>query len=577
MAGYDIEGARKAGYSDDAIAKDMADFNNIDYSAAIKGGHTNESIIKGLSVKSEPESFNTLKMIMNAPSSLYKNTVGGLYEAVTSPLQTGKALLDIFAGGAYNAMPAPVQRGITAMEQRFGNPQALTQAQNVADVVGKDYATTYGTGAGFKQTMQEDPFRIVGDLSMLLGGVGAGAKTANLGQISNALAKASSVTNPMNAFVKPAAAMIRGANTSPQIQMLMNEGIIPTTGQILGGGYKRAEEGLSSVPIIGDFIKNAQGRAMTDVNRVAFNRALTPIGEKLPEGVVGREAVQFVSEKLDDAYGKLLPKMNVLQDVPFQTNISNLKNLVKNGAIDPKAVSFFNNWLDNNVLNKFQGQGSVGGQTLKQVQSDLRETINRLSASTDADQRLIGDALKETQDQIRQLVTRSNPQFAKELKLIDTGYANFKRVERAAAGLGAEEGIFSPAQLQNAVKAMDRSKDKSKFAKGDALMQDLSESAKIALGNKVPDSGTPYRSMITALLASGGAGVAGLPGVAAGVLASPLLYSQTGQNAMASLLTKRPAFANALANQLSTSEKAKLAALMAAQAGQTSSRFEDSR
>jgi hypothetical protein len=577
MAGYDIEGARKAGYSDDAIAKDMADFNNIDYSAAIKGGHTNESIIKGLSVKSEPESFNTLKMIMNAPSSLYKNTVGGLYEAVTSPLQTGKALLDIFAGGAYNAMPAPVQRGITAMEQRFGNPQALTQAQNVADVVGKDYATTYGTGAGFKQTMQEDPFRIVGDLSMLLGGVGAGAKTANLGQISNALAKASSVTNPMNAFVKPAAAMIRGANTSPQIQMLMNEGIIPTTGQILGGGYKRAEEGLSSVPIIGDFIKNAQGRAMTDVNRVAFNRALTPIGEKLPEGVVGREAVQFVSEKLDDAYGKLLPKMNVLQDVPFQTNISNLKKLVKNGAIDPKAVSFFNNWLDNNVLNKFQGQGSVGGQTLKQVQSDLRETINRLSASTDADQRLIGDALKETQDQIRQLVTRSNPQFAKELKLIDTGYANFKRVERAAAGLGAEEGIFSPAQLQNAVKAMDRSKDKSKFAKGDALMQDLSESAKIALGNKVPDSGTPYRSMITALLASGGAGVAGLPGVAAGVLASPLLYSQTGQNAMASLLTKRPAFANALANQLSTSEKAKLAALMAAQAGQTSSRFEDSR
>jgi len=273
----------------------------------------------------------------------------------------------------------------------------------------------------------------------------------------------------------------------------------------------------------------------------------------------------------------LLPKMNVLQDVPFQTNIADLKNLVSNGAIDPKAVSFFNNWLDNNVLNKFQGQGSVGGQTLKQVQSDLRETISRLSASTDADQRLIGDALKETQDQVRQLVTRSNPQYAKELKLIDTGYANFKRVERAAAGLGAEEGIFSPAQLQNAVKAMDKSKDKSRFAKGDALMQDLSESAKTALGNKVPDSGTPYRSMMAALLASGGAGVAGLPGVAAGVLASPLLYSQTGQNAMASLLTKRPAFANALANQLSTSEKAKLAALMVSQAGQTSSRFEDFR
>ena len=58
---------------------------------------------------------------------------------------------------------------------------------------------------------------------------------------------------------------------------------------------------------------------------------------------------------------------------------------------------------------------------------------------------------------------------------------------------------------------MDRSKDKSKFAKGDALMQDLSESAKTALGNKVPDSGTPYRSMVAALAASGGAGAMGMP------------------------------------------------------------------
>jgi hypothetical protein len=266
--------------------------------------------------------------------------------------------------------------------------------------------------------------------------------------------------------------------------------------------------------------------------------------------------------------------MTVLQDAPFQANISSLKNMVQSGAIDPNAVNFFNNWIDSNVVNKFQGQGAITGQTLKQVQSDLRETISRLSASTDADQRLIGDALKEAQDQVRQLVTRSNPQYASELKAIDKGYANFKRVERASAGLGAEEGIFSPAQLQSAVKAMDRSKDKSKFAKGEALMQDLSESAKIALGNKVPDSGTPYRSMMAALAASGGAGAMGMPGVASALIASPLLYSQTGQNALAALLTKRPDIANELATQLRGNDQAKLAALIAAQAGQTPYRIE---
>jgi len=523
----------------------------------------------------EPESFNAFKMIMNAPGSLWKNTAGGLIEAVSSPLQTATGLMDIGAGALQNITPKSL-RDIINQANVGGpllDPAAAQRAQAVAGAVGQDYAKTYGTGQGFARTMEEDPFRVVGDISMLLGGAGAGAKAANLGKVGNALSQASAMTNPMNALVKPAAAII-SPTISPQIQSLMKEGVVPTTGQILGGGYKRAEEALSSVPILGDFIKSAQGRAIADVNRVAFNRALTPIGEKLPEGVVGREAIQFVSEKLDDAYGKLLPKMTVLQDQPFQANISSLKNLVQSGAIDPKSVNFFNNWIDNNVVNKFQGQGAISGQTLKQVQSDLRETISRLSASTDADQRLIGDALREAQDQVRQLVTRSNPQYASELKAIDTGYANFKRVERAAAGLGAEEGVFSPAQLQNAVKAMDKSKDKSKFAKGEALMQDLSESAKTALGNKVPDSGTPYRSIMAALAASGGAGAMGMPGIAAALIASPLLYSQAGQNMLANILTKRPDFANALAAQLNTSEKAKLGALAASKAGNQIPYFE---
>jgi hypothetical protein len=520
--------------------------------------------------KLEPESFNTFKMLMNAPSSLYENTLGGLVQIATNPVQTAKGLGKAVVGGVENLIPG-------SMQALGMNPARVKRAQDVANAVGQEFVRPYSSGAEFSRTMQEDPFRVVGDVSMLFGGAGAGARMAGAGKLSNALGQASSFTNPMNALIKPVASVVGGVATSPQIQSLMKEGITPTAGQILGGGYKRAEEALTSVPVLGDFIKGAQNRAMQDVNRVAFNRALTPIGEKLPEGVIGREAVQFVSEKLDDAYGKLLPKMTVVQDAPFQQNISTLKNMVESGAIDPDAVKFFNTWVDNNVINKFQGQGAITGQTLKQVQSDLRETISRLSASTDADQRLIGDALKETQDQVRQLVTRSNPQYATELKAIDTGYANFKRVEKAASALGAEEGVFSPAQLQNAVKAMDKSKDKREFAKGEAYMQDLSESAKTALGNKVPDSGTPYRALVGAIAAAGGAGAAGFPSVATALgalAASPLLYSKTGQNALATLLTKRPDIANELATQLRSNEQAKLAALMASQAGQTPYRIE---
>ncbi|MEG7603096.1 hypothetical protein, partial [Listeria monocytogenes] len=89
----------------------------------------------------------------------------------------------------------------------------------------------------------------------------------------------------------------------------------------------------------------------------------------------------------------------------------------------------------------------------------------------------LGDAYKQLQSELRDLVTRSNPAHADELKAINTGWASFKRIQNAAAKVGSEEGVFTPAQLQNAVRALDRSKDKARFAEGNALMQDLSGAA----------------------------------------------------------------------------------------------------
>ena len=520
---------------------------------------------------STPQGYDFGKTISSALPSLYQNTVGGLVDMVSSPLQTGQALSDIVAGGVYKALPGPMQRGLTAIEQSpynpLGDPASLQRAQNVAGAVGQDYATTYGTAAGFQKMMEEDPFRVVGDVSTVLGGSGAALRAGNIGGRSNAIANAmvrgGELTNPINMLARPAAAIV-SPTIDPNVRTLMAEGVTPTIGQILGGGYKRFEEGLTSIPVIGDFIKSAQGRAVEQLNTAAFNRALTPIGSSLPSGTTGREAVQFVSDKLDDAYGKLLPKMTVQADSVFGTEIGNLRQMVAQGAIDPNAVRAFDRFLDTNVVNKFQGQQAITGQTLKQIQSDLRERINLLSASTDADQRLMGQALQEVQDQFRQLVIRSNPQNAAELRAIDTGYANFKRAQRASGMTGAEEGIFSPAQLQNAVRAMDRSKDKSRFATGQALMQDLSETGKVVLGNKLPDSGTPYRSL-AALIASGGAAGAGYPTLAAGMLAGPALYSAPGQRLAATLLTARPVGAAAIANQLRANQGIKSSALAANQ------------
>jgi hypothetical protein len=338
--------------------------------------------------------------------------------------------------------------------------------------------------------------------------------------------------------------------TAPGVKQLMAEGITPTPGQILGGGFKRAEEGLTSVPIVGDAIKKGQRRAAEDFNRAAFNRALAPIAEKLPKNVgVGRDAINFVEDALGSKYESLMPRLTTSADGQFITEIQQLRNGVGNGAISPPVAQQFEKILNNDLLSKFQGpNATLTGQTLKQVESDLGQMAKTFRSSPDPDHRLLGDAVMEAQDILRQTVMRSNPQAATELKAINEGWANFKRVQKAAAGVGSESGIFTPAQLQGAVKAMDRSKDKGAFARGSALMQDLSEPAKNVLANKLPDSGTPFRTMM-ALGASGGAAMIN-PLAAAGVAAAPIAYSQPGQAAIAAMLTRRPNAALPLSNAL---------------------------
>ena len=496
----------------------------------------------------------------NIPSSA-SNMASGLYQAVTNPVQTVSGMLDVGAGALQKALPKPV---VDFVNQFESNPEAAQRAVSMANALGGMYKDRYGSVEGVKNTIATDPVGAMGDLSLLLsGGGGIAARTPMLTKAAPTLRTAAEYTNPLNLVTKPIGAVI-SPNVAPEVKTLMNEGVTPTAGQILGGGYKRFEEGLTSIPILGDFIKSAQLRAVEDLNQAAFNRALKPIGLQLPKDVVGREAVQFVSDKLDDAYGKLLPNMTVKKDPIFATELTNLRGMVQSGAIDPNAVKAFDRFLDTNIVNKFQGQGAISGETLKNIQSDLREQITRYGKSTDSDQQLIAQALKEVQDQFRQLVIRTNPQNAKELKAIDTGYANFKRVQDAASRVGAEEGVFSPAQLQNAVRAKDTSKDKAQFAKGTAYMQDLSEAGKTVLGGKVPDSGTPYRTM-AALLTGGGTAMAGYPAIAGGLLTAPLLYSSPGQSAMATLLAKRPAGAQAISDFVRNNQEAKLAALLSAQ------------
>ena len=337
------------------------------------------------------------------------------------------------------------------------------------------------------------------------------------------------------------------ASTDAGMQLLKAEGVRPTVGQTLGGFANKLEERAMSIPFLGDSIGSARNRATEDLNRAVANRALGPLGQKLPDGVQGREAVEVVRKTLGDAYDALLPKMTIRADNVFAQEVGQLRQMVSTGSMDPNAAKTFARVLQNDVLGKFKGQQALTGQTLKQIESDLGAQVSRFAQSTDADQRLVADALREVQTSLRSLATRNNPQLADELGKINAGYANFKRMERAASALGSEEGNFTAAQLQNAVKALDKSKDKGRFARGDALMQDLGDAAKTRLGSRVPDSGTAGR---LTQLGTVGAAVAEpmmtLPGLAIGSAA----YSPQMQGLLRMLVSNRPQAAQPVAGLL---------------------------
>lgn len=149
----------------------------------------------------------------NIPGSA-KNFAGGIYEAVTSPLQTLKGLGDVAAGSLRNAMPAPIRSAIDSIDP---NPAAGQAASGMASAVGQHYKDRYGSLEGARNALITDPVGVAGDVSTLLGAGGGLASAAGATKTANALSQASKFTNPLSAVapVVKSAAKVAGAVAKP--------------------------------------------------------------------------------------------------------------------------------------------------------------------------------------------------------------------------------------------------------------------------------------------------------------------------------------------------------------------------
>lgn len=351
------------------------------------------------------------------------------------------------------------------------------------------------------------------------------------------------VTNAVGRMLAP--------SVSPEVRALQREGVTPTIGQIRGGMTGRNEQKLSSVPVLGDSIKAAQRRAMDDFNRAAYNRVLAPIGEKF-DGRIGHEGIEQIQNKLSQAYDDVLSKATLQVDKQFQGDVMKLGQMAQ--GLPESEQKTFMNVLKSQIFDKLGPQGLMDGPTLKGVQSELGRAARGYMGDQSFDKQQLGRAIAALKDAVDDNLARVNPaDVSSRLASVNQAFANFTRVQKAAASAGAmnKAGIFTPAQLNTAVRQLDTTVRKGATAKGQALMQDLASAGQQVLGSVYPDSGTAGRLGLLGAIA-GGASLNPTATAAAvgGGLLGMIPYTQAGQRVAAGLLTQQNPYAQGVGSAI---------------------------
>lgn len=345
--------------------------------------------------------FSPVQMMFNAPKSLYQNTIGGLLEVVSNPLQTATSVMDILAGGLYNATPETVRSLINKFET---DPDAQMRAVSIANAVGGDYAKTYGTLQGFKKALQDDPFRVLGDMSIVASG-GATA-TARVPAVSRTLAKTATLTNPMTTLTKTASMAAPAVGNVTANVLGLTTGVGPET-------IKTAfESGLRGATAFKENIRgNVDKTEVLDQARQALRNMRAAKSASYETGIATTRAdtTALNFAPIDQAF-------NDIQATLYEGN------RLKVGAEELKKINEVADVIDE-WRNDPNSHTAIGLDALKQ----RLDAIYPDSPSQSQAQRVISSTRKK----VYQTIVDQSPDYAKTMADYEKAITLEKEIERA--------------------------------------------------------------------------------------------------------------------------------------------------
>lgn len=261
-------------------------------------------------------------------------------------------------------------------------------------------------------------------------------------------------------------------------------------GQVKGGEAKVREQQDTSSRYKGEAIREKQQDSLKSYNRAGYNQALAPIGERYnPKGPVGRAGIDEVGRRIGAVYDRILPQARLKADQQVADRISEIKE-DHEGMLGPYKGAL-DSIIQSRVIKRLDADHSMDGRTFKEVESELSGLSRKYHQSQDGAQHILGDAIDELNGALRDNMERNSPEHVRpELKRANSAWAAYKRLEGASERRPTSLGIFTPGDLEQAVKIGNRG---GSFARGKALLGQFADDGQAVLGNIVPDSGTAGR------------------------------------------------------------------------------------
>ena len=511
---------------------------------------TPKSVVMEKAIKAglaKAEDFGSKQQPVSAPSS-------GFLMGIKDPISGGAQLLPKgleFITSAGGLAPNPVSQFFGSEAERV---RAMNAAEEAAYQQERKAQGDTGLDVGRLAGNVVSPANIVagvraGQAARALG-AGMGTQAAVAGATQGALQPVNEATGfaeekatqiGLGAVAGKAGEAVASATgkvlnplTSKAEQTMRDLGVTPTPGQTLGGVYKKAEDFAQNLPLVGSQIRNAREKVLFDFNKGVINKALDKVGDKLPENVIGRDAVAYAAEQVSNKYDEVLGKMKF--DLDFKTTSGILNALNKANLPSAAQREEATNVINNIALNKFSGKTLTGAE-YKSIESDLAKEVVKYKNSQSASDRNIGEALDGVLKNFKSELYSQNQRYTPQLRRVDSAYGDLKIMEKAAANTGAENGVFTPKQYSLAVKQSDVTRQKSAFAKGSARGQELSEAALKTIGQ---DANSTLEGRL-AIGSLGGIAALSKPIVSIpAIVGTSALYSPTGIRAADIALRSRP-------------------------------------